>query len=442
MWKKRLNSPLLLALAALLTALEASPAAAQQAPAVEEAKRRELEALREKITQSSRRKAALEEERAALAREAEAISARLVELAARMQAAESILAENEKRISELEGEEAALKARFAMSRASIAELLAGLQKLRRDPPPPFVTRPREVLSAVRGAILLSAAVPEADRRAKGLLRDIRRLKQVRAGLKGSLEEKRRTLARLARTREQIGGLLARKRKLMQAAGHRLREENRRLAQLAEKARTLSELIAALRREEERRRKAEEARREEEKRRQAEAGKGAAKETPPEAKKPAPPPLRRPRVAFARMKGRLPWPVQGRLLHGFNEKTPLGARSQGMYVLTRPGASVIAPADAQVKISAPFRSYGHLLILDGGGGYHILLAGLKKASVGAGQFVRAGEPLGTMGAKPAPATVTGSRVENTSPILYMELRKNGRPVDAAPWWPRTRKEARK
>ena len=110
--------------------------------------------------------------------------------------------------------------------------------------------------------------------------------------------------------------------------------------------------------------------------------------------------------------------------------------------TRPGASVIAPADGRVEVARKFRSYGQLLILNAGQGYRILLAGLGRTSVLAGQFVRAGEPLGEMGSSPAPATVPSAGVARDNPILYMELRKHGRPVNATLWWPVTRQEARK
>ena len=183
-----------------LTCLAAPPLRAGQTPDVRAAKQRELEDVRQKIGQSSRRRESLEEERRALRAEAEDISARLVALAAKRQAIEALIARNEKKIAGLEKEETKLNRLLVARRAAIAELLAGLQKLRRDPPPPFVTRPHDVLAAVRGAMLLSDAVPHVERRVARLLSDLRRLAAVRRQLIESQEEKHRNLAHLGKDR--------------------------------------------------------------------------------------------------------------------------------------------------------------------------------------------------------------------------------------------------
>ncbi len=435
-----------LARALLLAGLCLAPplALAQQTPDVQSAKQRELETVRQKIGQSTRRKVSLEEEKQALLKEAEDISTRLVELAAKRQAIESLITRNEKKISALEGEEASLNTLLAMKRADIARLLAGLQRLRRDPPPPFVTRPHDVLAAVRGAMLLSDAVPRLDARVARLMSNLRRLALVRRQLIAGQEEKHRNLKHLRKTGGQIRALLARKRQLLRQTNARLDEESRRLKALTGKARTLNELISALRREESRRKQAEAARLKAEKLRRQAAEKAAreAGRPKPDIKTPPKPVIQKPRVAITTLKGRLPWPAQGRKILGYGEKSALDSRSHGIYLATRPQASVIAPADGRVEVAQSFRSYGQLLILDAGQGYRILLAGLGKTSVLPGQFVRAGEPLGEMGSKPAPATVTGGGVADGQPILYMELRKHGRPVNATLWWPLTRQEARK
>ncbi|HFB97776.1 MAG TPA: hypothetical protein ENJ62_01425, partial [Bryobacterales bacterium] len=422
------------------------PAEAQEASDVESLKRQELETLRRSIGQAARRSTTLAREKETLRREAEAISTRLVELAGRLQAREALIIRNEKRIRELEEKESSLLALLAMNRSAIAELLAALQKLRRDPPPPFVTRPDDVLAAVRGALLLSSAVPQVDARVARLLGSISRLRRVREGLKKEQEEKRRNIEQLRRTRRQIDELLAGKRELIRRIDVRLEEEQKRLKRLTDKARTLNEVMAALRREERRRRELERRKRAEKVRRaKAEAAREKAKKEKPGKEKTAPPTMAsvpKPSRPFTSLKGRLPWPVQGERLLGYGEKLGLGGRSEGIYVATRPGASVVAPADARVELARPFRSYGQLLILDPGRGYRILLAGLKKTTVETGQYVRAGEPVGEMGSRPAPATVTDSQLETRRPILYMELRKNGRPIDATRWWLGARQEARR
>jgi septal ring factor EnvC (AmiA/AmiB activator) len=101
------------------------------------------------------------------------------------------------------------------------------------------------------------------------------------------------------------------------------------------------------------------------------------------------------------------------------------------VATQSAAIVTAPADGSVLYAGPFRSYGQLLILDAGDGYHVVLAGMSRINVALGQSVLAGEPVGAMGeAKVADASAARA---NTGPELYIEFRKDGKPVDPAPWW---------
>ncbi len=73
----------------------------------------------------------------------------------------------------------------------------------------------------------------------------------------------------------------------------------------------------------------------------------------------------------------------------------------------------------------FRSYGLLLIVDCGGGYHAVLAGFDRLDARVGQQVAAGEPVGVM-----PAWQPGA--SGNRPALYVELRRDGQPVNPAPW----------
>ena len=83
-------------------------------------------------------------------------------------------------------------------------------------------------------------------------------------------------------------------------------------------------------------------------------------------------------------------------------------------------------------SGPFRSYGQLLILNAGGGYHVLLAGMEKVSVSLGQFVLTGEPVGDMGSASSQiASVVGGGAQQ--PVLYVEFRKDRKSIDPGPWW---------
>jgi septal ring factor EnvC (AmiA/AmiB activator) len=139
----------------------------------------------------------------------------------------------------------------------------------------------------------------------------------------------------------------------------------------------------------------------------------------------------PAVAFVSLRGRVPIPVNGVKLKEFGAPDGIGGQEKGVSVATRAGAQITAPADGWVVYAGPFRSYGQLLILNVGGGYHVLLAGMDRISVDLGQFVLTGEPVAVMGNSSQIASIlaTGS----TQPVLYIEFRKDGVPVDPGPWW---------
>ena len=139
----------------------------------------------------------------------------------------------------------------------------------------------------------------------------------------------------------------------------------------------------------------------------------------------------PAVAFASLRGQVPIPVNGVKLKGFGAPDGNGGVEKGVSIATRAGAQVTAPADGWVVYSGPFRSYGQLLILNVGGGYHVLLAGMDRISVDLGQFVLAGEPVAMMGNGSQIAAILAT--STSQPVLYIEFRKDGAPVDPGPWW---------
>ena len=123
------------------------------------------------------------------------------------------------------------------------------------------------------------------------------------------------------------------------------------------------------------------------------------------------------------------------LLGFGQKDRFGSASNGISIATRIDARIISPSDGWVVYSGPFRSYGQLLIINAGQGYHIVLAGMQEINVQPGQFVIVGEPLGKMGATRL-AGIGQVDVSTRKPILYVEFRKNEESIDPAPWWAET------
>jgi murein hydrolase activator len=139
----------------------------------------------------------------------------------------------------------------------------------------------------------------------------------------------------------------------------------------------------------------------------------------------------PAVAFAATRGRLPLPVNGVRIRDFGTADGFGGNQKGVSIATRTGAQITAPCDGWVVYAGAFRSYGQLLILNAGGGYHVLLAGMERISVDLGQFVLTGEPVAVMGSGSQVSTAAAAKPKQ--PVLYVEFRKDGTPIDPGPWW---------
>jgi len=123
-------------------------------------------------------------------------------------------------------------------------------------------------------------------------------------------------------------------------------------------------------------------------------------------------------------GQLQAPVTGVVVKGWGQETEAGPAT-GLSYHAPPAARVVSPCGGRVVFADTFRSYGLLLIVDCGGGFHVVLSGFDRLDVKLGQTVVAAEPVGVM-----PSWEPGSTANR--PALYVELRHGGQPVDPASW----------
>ena len=409
-----------ISVAAALWLAAALAATAGNAPAP-----KDLDLIDRQLDSSKARQTEISSRIEDLEREQSSLSGRLVGLAQKVQSYEAAITAGEDRLVQLDQQEANIKATLIAKREVLSELLAGLQRLDRNPPPALVVKPGDILSALRSAILLGSVVPELNGEAKALNRSLAQLASLRADTLKEQDAIRAATLKLASARADMEQLLQRKAALLKDAGRSLETERARTRALAEKAKTLQQLLAAIAEEN---RKIAEAQ-------TLEATVKAAEATRREAI------AMRPKMAFADARGKLDFPAQGRLVRRYGDDDGIGGAVKGISVATRKKAEVVAPVDGHIEFAGPFRSYGQLLILNAGGGYHVLLSGMGRISAAAGQDVRAGEPLAQMGETAAQATVTGDGVQNAGPVLYIEFRKNGEAVDSSPWWIGAGQEAR-
>jgi septal ring factor EnvC (AmiA/AmiB activator) len=404
-----------------------SPVLAQSEnpPGSEPLRQRELEldATRQEQLKAAETERKLRLEIEALGEDRRKFNLALIETAARVRSAEGRLAATEARLGRLDLEERAIRRSLDARRVVLAEVLAVLQRIGRRPPPAVMVRPEHALLTVRTAMLLGAVLPEMRGEAEGLMVDLGELIRLRREIADDRDGERRDLAALADERQRMGLLIEERQKKQADVEKALEAERQRSVALARQVDNLKDLIARAERDLD------------------SAGYATRGVARPDEEKAAEPrknlailqdPTRiGPAVAFASARGLLPLPVNGVRVREFGTPDNSGGTEKGLSIATRAGAQVTAPCDGWVVYAGPFRSYGQLLILNAGGGYHVLIAGMERITVDLGQFVLTGEPVASMGSgSSAPTAVTPG---SNQPVLYVEFRKDGTPVDPGPWW---------
>lgn len=263
---------------------------------------------------------------------------------------------------------------------------------------------------------MAHAVPPLEARTADLRRDIAAADAAERELSVAEAETAQKRQDLAGEQANLAALIARKTELQQSAAHTADESGKRLVALAAQSASLHELIDRLDAE-----------------RRKEDAEAAAPHAAPAAPVPegtlavtAPAPVRPDPSAprrirpFAEARGAMVFPASGTLVLRFGALDEYGGASRGLTFETAAGAVVVAPFDGQIAFAGPFRSYGQILIIAHGDGYHSLLAGLDRIDVSAGQALVAGEPVGRM------------PDGEGKPHLYFELRHDNQPINPMPW----------
>jgi septal ring factor EnvC (AmiA/AmiB activator) len=416
---------LLAIVAACALALPFGPASAQK-PTLDDVKQRdqELESVRAEQKKALESQRALRDEINAIGEDRRKLNQALIDTAGGIRSVEGRVAAAEGRLQQLLDSEGSIRKSLDGRRAVIVEVLAAIQRIGRRPPPALMVKPEDALESVRTAMLLGAVVPEMRTEAEALAGELGDLVRVRAEAAAERDGLARDLMALSFEKNRMTLLVDERQKRQTETEKKLEAERQRAAELSRQADNLKDLIARLERGLDNASRA--ARSAEESR-----ALGDTRADLPALKDPG---RLGPAIAFASAKGVLPIPVNGVKSRDFGAPDGNGGTERGISIATRPGAQVTAPCDGWVVYAAPYRSYGKLLILNAGGGYHVVLAGMERISVDIGQFVLTGEPVAVMGSGPqiASAMVTGA-AGSSQPMLYIEFRKDGSPVDPNPWW---------
>ena len=376
----------------------------------------QMDELTRSLSVSQEQRLKLADEVASLKQDEASVSAELIKAADAEENLSRDISKQKEALITLEGETATIHASLIERSAVLAEVLAALQRLGLNPPPALLVTPQDALASVRSSVLLGAVVPAMRIETLALKADMERLVVLSTETKTATAQLTIGLQRQIEDRARLDLLLEEKRRLGASSTEALAAEAARAKALQGNLASLKALLGTI----------------DDKIADVEKATNARRIALEKARTLDPGTFTvGPSVSFASLKGQLPWPVSGEAVLKFGEKNSGGVTVNGDTIQTRSAAIVTAPADAVVAFAAPFRSYGQLVILDTGSGYKMVIGGLAKLGVNAGQTVLAGEPLGVMPSNSENAA--SGNLQVTLPELYVELRKDGQAVNPASWW---------
>jgi septal ring factor EnvC (AmiA/AmiB activator) len=407
------------------TAQTAAPAPQAATPTADTIRQREqeLEATRAQVQSAAEAQQKLKADIAAIGQDRSKLNAQLIDVAGQVRGVESRVGDAEARLRTLDAREAQVRGSLDSRRSEIVEVLAALQRAGRRTPPALLVRPEDALKSLRTAMLLGSVVPDLRARATRLASDLGELVALRKTIASERDRLAADRDKLRDDQTRLAAFVDERQRQQAATEKDMEAEGARAIALSKQVDNLQGLIAKMEQD------------------LKTAAKAAATATLQGA--PAPvngkpnlaafkdPARKSPAVAFASARGLFALPVNGTKIREFGGSDGAGGAERGISLATKAGAQVTTPCDGWVVYAGPFRSYGQLLILNAGGGYHVLIAGMERISVSIGQFVLTGEPVATMGTRSQVASILATNASR--PVLYVEFRKDGTPIDPGPWW---------
>ena len=323
---------------------------------------------------------------------AESAKDRVAALTRTIKAYESGLAALREALRQAERRETTLKLQFDAKRDRLSQLLGVLSGLDADQGPLLLLHPGGPLGTARSGMMLADVTPALQQEALALRRDLQELYDLRSLQKAAGKTLGQGLQAVLDARATLSQAISDRTALPKG----FTDDPEALKALLASADTLDAFATGLS------------------------------------------PQENPVQGFAEARGSLPWPALGRIIIRPGETDAKGVTRPGLTLATRALALVTSPWAATIRYRGPLLDYGNVMILEPGGGYLLILAGLQTVYGEVGDVVAAGAPLGLMGGQAtsgadilAPAT-DGSGAD-ASETLYLELRQGAEPIDPMTWF---------
>ena len=288
--------------------------------------------------------------------------------------------------------ETTLTLQFDAKRDRLSQLLGVLSSLDADQGPLLLLHPGGPLGTVRSGMMLADVTPALQTEAQNLRHDLQELHDLRSLQKAAGDTLGQGLAAAQTARTALSQAISDRTELPK----RFAEDPEALKALLKSADTLDAFATGLS------------------------------------------PQENAVQGFAEAKGALPWPALGRVILQPGETDAKGVTRPGVTLATRPLALVTSPWAATIRYRGPLLDYGNVMILEPGGGYLLILAGLQTVYGEVGDVVASGAALGLMGG----TALTGADIlsdtadasgANGSETLYLELRQGAEPIDPLSWF---------
>ncbi|MDF0601090.1 peptidase M23 [Psychromarinibacter sp. C21-152] len=291
--------------------------------------------------------------------------------------------------------EEVLRKRFEAKREEVMRLLGVLQSIETSPAPLLLLHPAGPTGTARSGMIASQVTPALQREAETLRKDLEEIATLRALQESAAQTLQDGLAGVQQARTALSQAISNRVDLPK----RLLADPDALTRLIDSAETLEAFASGLTDME-------------------------------DAGAPLP--------DFDPDRGNLPLPVAGTVLHRAGEADAAGIARPGIVVATRPRALVTTPWPATIRYRGPLLDYGNVMILEPGGGYLLVLAGLEEVYGELGEVLPAGAPVGLMGGEaPQGAAFPDAGADgagaNRTETLYIEAREGDKPINPAQWF---------
>lgn len=363
--------------------------------------RADLHAAQKQSASALARSVQLEKQAAKARDEAEKLKLQSISLAARIQSAEADIQGAEAKLAAVNRQRESQQRKLARQQKPLMELTALLQQLSRRPPTTLLAQPGSLDELVHARIMIETVMPVVEEKSALVRQELVALRGLLAQQKHVIQSLEAAHHKLAEQRAALSKLEQDGRARSLQLAHSARLENDRAIGLGEKARDITTLIAALEVDSQTRSELMQL-----------PGPLARPSRPDDPITATPPPAQS--VTDAMSQGAYHMPVMGRIVTGFSELDDSGIRSRGLRIATAAGAQVVAPAAGRVSYAGDYRGYGKILIMDHGGGWTSLMAGMIALSAAVGDELDGGIAIGRAGA--------------AGQDIIVELRRNGTPID--------------